>query len=122
MTVQSTILDNIKTAALGEFDIFTHIAFGDDNTTPSASNTTLNNEVLRKTLEDSIKNTGTGTYLFEMRVALTEADGETIREIGIFNQATGGTMGTHNLTQEVAKTNDKEVVIDVQVTIETENI
>jgi len=122
MVTSNTILTTIKGSALDAFDAYTHIAVGDDNTTPTASDTALGNEVLRKTFEESVKNLGAGTYLFEIRVALTEANGSTIKEIAVFDAASGGNLATRNLTQEVVKTSDKEVVIDVQVTITANNI
>ena len=125
MVVPSTQLSDIKSNALDAFDVFDWIAIGDDNTTPVVGDTALGNELLRKPLDVSaIKNLGAGTYRFQMRVALTELNSSTLKEIGIFDQATlGGSMGTHDLlTVEVAKTSDKEVIVIVQVTITASNI
>ena len=122
MVVVQDILDSVASAALDAFDSFTHIALGDDNTPPTVSDTALGNEFIRKTFEESIKNTSVNTFLFEIKLGLSEGNGNTIREIGIFDAASGGTLGVHNLTNEVAKTSDKEVVIDLQVSVSASNV
>jgi len=122
MVIVQDILDSVSSTALNAFDSFTHIALGDDNTTPTVSDTALGNEFIRKTFEESIKNTSVHTYLFEIKLGLSEGNGNTIKEIGIFDASTGGVLGIRNLTNEVAKTSDIEMVIDLQVSISTSNI
>lgn len=125
MTVPTTQLSTIISNSLDSFDIYNYIAIGDDNTAPDISDTALGNELLRKSLDvDSIKDTGDGTYRFQMRIALSEANSEILREIGIFDQATiGGNMGARELLNtEITKTSDIEVVIILQIKITANNI
>jgi len=124
MVIPTVQLSNVVSNSLDAFDVFQWMAIGDDNTTPIVGDTALGNELLRKALDTtSIKNLGAGTYRFQMRIALTELNGSTLEEIGIFDQASlGGNMGSKNLlTVAVSKTSDKEIVIIVQVTITAAN-
>lgn len=112
----------IKTEILDEMDSYTYLGVGDDNTTPSLSDTTLGNEVDRNLNTDNIKDVNTGKYLFGTTFTLTEANGYTLREFGLFDAATGGNMTVRNLiTPEVDKTSDVEFIQNLQVTIKLTN-
>lgn len=66
-----------------------YLALGNDNTTPAASNWTLNNEIFRTAISDQNK-TGTGEITSDFVVLSAEAN-QQIEEIGIFagDTATG---------------------------------
>lgn len=109
-------MSNIKAAVLNEFDIVTHIAVGDGTNPESPADTTLGNEVRREPLMDKVKDTLNGKYIFSMQLGLTEANGTTLSEIGIFDSASGGNMQARKLLPNtLLKTADKEVWIDLEV-------
>ena len=119
MAIPTGTQNNIRDDAASYISsTFTHIAVGDDNTTPTTGDTTLGNELLRIAFTDTTGPTN-GVYTMSMRISTTQLNGNTIREIGVFNAASGGTMLTRLLTTEYAKTSDKEVWIDVTFDIET---
>lgn len=115
MVITTTTLNAIRDAAIDYInDNFTHIAVGDNNTTPSPSDTALGNEFLRKTFQETDTLTP-GQIILSMRISTTEGNGNTIKEVGVFDAGAGGNMATRNLTTEYAKTSSKEVWIDVTI-------
>jgi len=119
MVVTDTAQDDIRDDAIAYIQsTFTHIAVGDDNTTPVGGDTTLGNELKREVFVETSGPTN-GVYVMSMRLSTTELNGSTIKEVGIFDASSGGTMLCRLLTTEYAKTSDKEVWIDVQFQIAT---
>lgn len=95
----------------------THGAVGTGTTAPAAGDTTLQTEVLRKTLTVTT-NPSTGKAHLEFVVDYTEANGNTLTEVGIFNAASGGTMLMRKLfASNIPKTNDKKITVVVETTI-----
>ena len=92
----------------------THLALGDDGTEPASGNRSLNNEVYRTQIASS---TDAGATL-ETRTLLdtSEANGETIREVGLTTAGTGGLLLNHSLIQEEPKNDRKAFTIDVDLT------
>lgn len=123
MGVTQTVIDAIKVAALGEFDAATHIGVGDDATAENPTHTDLQGPILRNAFDEaSSKNTALGTYDFTALVGLTEANGSTIEECGLFSAASGGTMYLRKLlTTPIAKTATKELSIGIKVTTTVTN-
>ncbi len=91
----------------------THLAFGDDGTHPSSGNRSLNNEVYRTTIASS---TDAGDTL-ETRTLLdtSEANGYTLREIGLVTASSGGLLLNHSLINDEAKNDQKAFSIDVSL-------
>jgi hypothetical protein len=91
------------------------IAFGDVNTAPTVSNTALGNEVVRVALSSSGPNQGTGgnassvTYEAQMSGA-DVALPATLREFGIFNAASGGTMLDRSVFEDYVLTTAAQTV------------
>lgn len=107
--VRDDIQDDIETN-------FTHGAVGNDNTTPTASDTELGNEQFRDAVDDvdkSVDNKITVT----IQITPTENNGNTIRETGWFNAASTGTMWTRDTLTDLNKTSDISVYIDTTITI-----
>jgi len=95
----------------------THGAVGTGTTAPAAGDTTLQTEVLRKTLTVTT-NPSTGKAHLEFVVDYTEANGNTLTEVGIFNAASGGTMLMRKLfASSIPKTRDKKITVVVETTI-----
>ena len=122
MTIAQPGLDASESFALNHFDLFSHIAVGDGDVGAVVTDTALNSEVFRNALNQAVKNTGAGTYFFEIKIGLTEANGFTIKEIGVFDAASAGNMATKDLLPiQVAKTSNFVLEIGVTVTITSEN-
>ena len=52
----------------------------------------------------------------------TEANGDDIVEAGFLDAASAGNLWTRNIINEIAKTSDKQLYLDVQITVETEEV
>jgi len=68
----------------------THLAVGTGSTAASAAQTTLVTEVFRDTLTSTT--TASKAVTFKYYLASGSANGNTIREIGLFTASSGGTM------------------------------
>lgn len=122
MTIEDTGLDSAETFALNHFDIFSHIAVGDSSIGAVVTDTALNSEVFRNTLNQAIKDTGAGTYFFEIKIGLTEGNGFTIKEVGVFDAPSAGNMGTRDILPVfVEKTSEFVLEIGVTITVTAEN-
>lgn len=69
----------------------THLAVGTNAAAVTALQTTLSTEVFRNVLTQTITSS-TKTVQFKLYLAANEANGNTLREIGLFTASTGGTM------------------------------
>lgn len=120
--VVSGTLAEMVTASLDILDDLTEMGFGDDGTPTDVSDTTLGNEIIRDVFDEtSIQ--GSSTYDFSGLVGLTEANGNTLREVGLFVQSVGGVMRLRALLPtEVVKTIDKDLSCGIRVNITVENI
>jgi hypothetical protein len=91
------------------------MAVGTDGTDPSATDTALGNEVLRKAFK-SEKDTGDGSGQYDMRVLSTEANGSALRELGLYTG--GGALYARIAFAEINKTSDFEVEFEVTATVQ----
>ena len=82
-----------------------HIAIGTGTTSPKATDTALETEVLRKAISAKSK-PATGQVLFEITVGTTEANGYNLTEVGLFNSSSGGTMVSRVVHPAINKTSD----------------
>ena len=121
MGVQQDILDAVESGAVATIQSYiTHIAVGDDDTAIAVADTALYSEVLREEALTPIITTA-NTLTASLFLDVTEANGETIKEIGVFNANSGGTMVSRNLTIPKEKTANKEFFYDNKYTIRAEN-
>lgn len=91
-----------------------HLAVGTDDTTPASSNSSLNNEVFRGAVTsttDQLSTLKTSTL-----IDTSEANGNTLKEVGLFTASSGGTLLNHAIISDVVKTDAKAVTIDVSLT------
>jgi len=92
-------------------------AVGTGTNTPQASDTELQTEKLRK-LFSVISNPSIGKAHFEFIIDWTELNGDTLTEVGIFNDPETGTMLLRKLlSPEVEKSSDKKCTIIVECSI-----
>lgn len=80
-----------------------HIAIGTDATAATVTDTTLGTEVDRNAISSDSATAAVAT--FKAFFSKSEANGNTIAEVGMFDQAAGGTMFCRSiLSSTVAKT------------------
>ena len=121
MGAQTTILNAIKTGAITTLQSYvTHIAMGDDNTPINVSDTALQSEVYREAVLSPIT-TISNTLSTSVFLDVTEGNGNTFREIGVFNASSSGTMVSRNLTTVKEKTSNKEFYYEIKYTINASN-
>jgi hypothetical protein len=90
-----------------------HISSGDDNTAATVSDTALGNEVIRRLITTTQSDANTVTY--SMLIASTQVVGQTLREAGIFNASTSGTMFVRFTHANIAKLNTIEVEYTIKI-------
>lgn len=121
MTVQQYVIDNVGNEILTDIQAdVSHIAVGDDNTTPTTSDTSLGNETYRESFRnEEIINHKLFTEIF---MDISENNGNNIREAGVFNAASGGDMFSRSLTNELSKTSTREVFVQIDIFVTAVNI
>lgn len=119
MGITNLHIEDSKEAELNLFDAYSYMAWGDGTAAEAPTDTTLDNEIIRKLFDEpSTKNIGAGTYSFKGRLSLSEANGTTLSEIGIFDAVSGGKMPIRKLLPvPKAKTSDIEIAARLKVTI-----
>ena len=99
--------------------VVTHIAVGDDDTTPTPADTTLGNETLRNAV-DEYDTSQTGVIVASLRVGVGENNGNDIDEVGGFDAASSGNLKNRSLITTISKTSDIQVYIDLKYTVTVE--
>jgi len=92
----------------------THIAFGDDNTTPTVGDTSLGNELLRKAATITVSGR---SVEYEGAVATSELVGSTIKETGLLNSSSGGDLYSHEVNANISKTANFQLTNLVQLRV-----
>lgn len=93
----------------------THLAIGNDNTAPSSTNSTLNNEIFRKQVTDHTQNGN--EILASTFVDSNEANGTTFREVGLFAGPNAtDRMWNHATIADISKDSSRTITIDVTLT------
>lgn len=118
MVITDFIRNTVTTDVVSSFDTnFTFVGFGDDNTTPTVSDTTLGNETF---IEARFNNTiFTNFSRIESFLDVTENNTNFIREIGVFDAISGGTMFLRNLTVAFEKTSSKSAFFTIETFVTT---
>lgn len=94
----------------------THMAVGTGTTAVVATDTALETEVLRKTFQDHTNDSTNHNTVYEMWISSTEANGDTLGEVGIFNAASAGDMLCRTvLGTTIAKTSSLEVLVQYKI-------
>jgi len=107
------ILSGIRTDVISES---THVAMGDDDTTPLISDTALGNESDRNARQEYTE--GTSDVIISGFFNSTELSGVTLKEVGIFDASSSGNMASRNTFTDISKTNSIEVWVDVEEQID----
>jgi hypothetical protein len=94
-----------------------YLAIGTDDTTPDSSNRSLNAEYFRKQVSDGIVS---GNELqVDTLIQSSEANGSTIREVGLFTDTSGGgneRMLNHAVIADIQKDNTRNITVEVTLT------
>ena len=113
--VPTVSLNSLATAFLASG---THIGVGDSATTPTLGSTALGNQLDRNAV--TLTTTSGATATFETFFTTSEPSSTvstTIREIGLFNAATGGILAVHaQPITSVIKTINKTMLVTLVVT------
>ena len=113
--VVDTGLDLVRDLMLGNNFAPTHIAVGTNNTAPVAGDTTLNTEVFRNVITRRI--VASKQAKFQLFITSSEANGNTLVEAGIFNQATVGDMLSRVTFTDIIKTSALTVTLTWTITL-----
>lgn len=107
MVITTNALNSAIADTITEFEsLFSHMAVGTDGTVALVTDTALGGETIREVL---FKESTTATEIrVDIRLDTADNNGNTQREVGVFNQASGGTMYVRDRTTVFAKTNAKE--------------
>jgi hypothetical protein len=88
----------------------THFAVGTSGTAPASGNTALGAEVYRNVVSQRDK-PANGQIVHRCFVPTTAANGSTLREAGLFNAASGGSLFSRIVYSDIVKTNSISVTI-----------
>jgi len=114
------VLTNIMLSEVGsrvmlfEDSTLTHIAVGTGSATAVGTGTALSAEVLRKARQEISIYPEEDTTVVSMFMDSTEANSETLKEVGTFDDATTGSMYNRHVFDSLTKDSTKEVWIDIQ--------
>ena len=112
---QNGARDNFFTQLITDMS---HIAVGDDNTAPVIGDTGLGNETYIK----AVTVTQTGLNLVsKATLTTTENNSNNVKELGLFDAASGGNLYLRDLTTVIAKDSDTEIRLSNILTVNTTN-
>lgn len=113
MVLINNFIDNALGSVKNQIsDDFTHIDFGTGTTTPTISDSVMENSIVRNARQDiSILSDSVVVSGF---LGSGQANGEDISEIGAFDAGSGGNMQDHSLITAVTKTSSKELWVDIR--------
>lgn len=118
MVNTTKLLDNAKQVVKQEvISQATHIAIGTGSTTPTPTDTSLENEVYRKERQEYSEEND--SVIISGWIGTNEANGNTIREIGLFNADSNGDLLMRAIIDEIQKTDAIELWIDIEERINT---
>lgn len=108
-TIKSAVKDTVVSNA-------THLAVGDDNTTPTVGDTALGNELTRKARQEVTQ--GTSDVIISLFLNSTESNGNELKEVGMFDAGAAGNLLERNIFTTISKSTSIEVWIDIEEQID----
>lgn len=93
-----------------------HIAVGTGTANPQATDTTLQTELLRKTISAKSKGTD-GKFTLQLDILTTECNGSTLTEVGAFNAVTVGDLFNRLTYTGIPKTSSFELKYEIEYTL-----
>ena len=113
MVLTTKTITELKTATLDEVDTdFTHVDFGNDDTTESETDTSLGNSLLVVARQESTR-LGSSQIISGF-IGKTQLNGNDIKEVGALDSATGS-LRSRKVIDTIGKTNKIEVWIDEEI-------
>lgn len=109
----SVIKTSVKNSVIANS---THLAVGDDNTTPTVGDTALGNELTRKARQEYTE--GTSDVIISLFLNSAESNGNALTEVGMFDAASSGTLLERETYTVINKTSSLEVWIDIEEQID----
>lgn len=109
MTVVNNGKDTIRDAILTTVD---KIAAGTDGSGTTSNMTSLIDEVIRKT-SSNLEGQDLGESLHRIRLTVSEANGETLREVGTLDSS--GDLISRNAHAPIDKNNTFELVYEISI-------
>lgn len=120
MVVPQAFIDTITTQIADQFETdLSHMAVGDDDTTPVDTDTTLGNETYREAM---FSESSTTEYRAELFLDTTENNGNDIKEAGLFTAGAGGDMYARALINVINKSTSIEVFIEYVIKFSIINV
>jgi len=114
--------ENLLAKRLGGIavDPIGYIAIGTDSTSPAETDTSLIAEVGRKGMDSGYPSVSGSSVTFRSTWTTLEPVGQpyTLRELGLFNAATGGVMLNRIIFDPISKTSEIELIVVVKITFE----
>ena len=113
MTNTQSFLDDVKDE-IRDFIISegTHIGVGTGTTTETPSDTALQTSVLRKARQEYTE--GVSDVILSLFLGSTEANGNSLTEVGVFDAAAAGNMMMRRTFPAITKTSSVDVWIDIE--------
>ncbi len=117
MVNTTSFMDLVKTAVKAEVVTqMSNPAVGTSNTTPTVGDVALGAETIRKARQDYTE--GTSDVTISLWISSVEGNGTSLKETGVFNASSGGTLLTHETFTAISKTSGIELWIDVEEQID----
>jgi len=108
----SEIKEAVKDNIIAEF---THVAFGDDDTTESSSDTALGNELETKARQEYTELSD--IIIISGYLTANDQNGQNIKEVGSKDGASGD-LQSRKVIDTIIKTSSKELWIDEEIKVE----
>jgi len=109
----NTIKSGVQDTMIAEA---THLAVGTDNTAATVGDTALGAEVTRKARQEYTR--GTSDVVFSLFLNSLESNGNSLKEVGMFDAAAAGNLLERNTFTAIAKSSSIEVWVDVEEQID----
>lgn len=94
----------------------THIAMGNGSTGATSQDTALVSELGRVAIDTTTRNSN--RIEFTATFNSTALNGQTLRELGVFNASTGGTMYMRTTIADLDKTSNFEIIVTASFEVE----
>ena len=92
-----------------------HVAWGSDDSSPAVTDTTLGSEVVRISVDST--STSDKQVQFSATLSSTQGNGNTLKELGLLNAASGGTLFSRDIFTAVDKDSSIELKSVITVNI-----
>ena len=113
MVVVNDFLNKVRDYIHGDTEnTMDYMAWGDDNTPPVTTDTSLGNEFLRKQCSSRAK-IGLGEEKYQAIMGTGEGNGNTIKEMAIFDAASAGTMMFRQLIEPIPKESSFSLTFEI---------